>query len=104
MSNQKHSDSTCGSMQWNTAENISLFESAQYGNFQGLKDALDKGANPDYFYKYEEGNPSSLHASVKIENEITSVQCTKLLLESGADVNAKLISNKNSALHDGMYL
>ncbi len=102
MSDRKHSDSTSGRMQWDTAENISLFEAAQHGNSQGLKDALDKGANPDYFHKYEEGNPSSLHASVKIDDELSSLQCTKLLLESGADVNATLISNKNSALHDGM--
>lgn len=90
-------------MQYESDANTALFQAAKNGNVTGLRDALEKGANPDFFTTNEEGNPASIHASIKFADEDSSLECVKILLESGANVNTKLISNQNSALHEGAY-
>ena len=90
-------------MQCESEANTALFQAAKNGNVTELRDALEKGANPDFFTTNEEGNPAPIHASIKFADEDSSLECVKILLKSGANVNTKLLSNQNSALHEGAY-
>eukprot|EP00586_Coscinodiscus_wailesii_P020937 CAMPEP_0172493624 /NCGR_PEP_ID=MMETSP1066-20121228/25031_1 /TAXON_ID=671091 /ORGANISM="Coscinodiscus wailesii, Strain CCMP2513" /LENGTH=306 /DNA_ID=CAMNT_0013263847 /DNA_START=32 /DNA_END=952 /DNA_ORIENTATION=+ len=102
----------CGKNQTATPENISLYDAAQKGDVTSLKAALAAGANPDYFKKSEEGTPAPLHAAVltsssssnssiraKDDKSTAAIACTKTILRNGADVDATLISNRNTPLH-----
>jgi hypothetical protein len=77
--------------------NSALFDAAKNGDSEALRRALKNGASPNYTSLKEEGAPTSLHESVKFSNE-TGVECTKLLLENGADIDATLLTNCNTPL------
>lgn len=62
--------------------------------------ALQDGANPNFIKRDIEGSPVSLHECVKLEDESISVACTQSLLEGGADSSFRLVSNKNTPLHE----
>jgi hypothetical protein len=97
------SEEYCGQQQEANPLNVELFRAAQEGNLVALKKALEKGANPNFIDQHEEGNPSSLHQVVKIEDETTRVECTRLLLEKGAETSLQLISSRNTPLHEGLF-
>ena len=80
-----------------SAMNSSLFEAAKKGDVHSLKEALKKGANPNYAARSEEGAPTSLHEAVKIQHE-DGEECTKVLLENGADIDSTLLTNCNTPL------
>ena len=98
------SEDYCGHQQEATALNVELFQAAQQGNLQGLQKALEQGANPNFIDQHGEGNPVALHEAVRIEDEATSVECTRLLLEKGAETSLQLISSRNTPLHEGSYI
>ena len=95
------SEDYCGHKQDATTLNLELFEAAKQGNLEVLKKALEKGANPNFIDQHGEGNPVALHQVVRIEDEAISVECTKLLLERGAETSLHLISSRNTPLHEG---
>ena len=82
--------------------NLDLWDAALKGELARLKIAIEKGGNPDYINITQEGAPSSLHAAVRVENAKDGVKCVQKLLENGAEINAKLISNFNTPLYEGM--
>ena len=83
--------------------NNDLFEAAKNGDVEALRTALKNGANAKFECRKEEGAPTSLHESIKLRNE-NGVQCTKLLLENGADIDATLLTNCNTPLIDAAGL
>jgi len=97
------SEDYCGYQQEASALNVQLFQAAQKGDIDVLKRALEKGANPNFIDQHEEGNPVALHEAVRIENEATSIECTRLLLEKGAETSLQLISSRNTPLHEGTW-
>ena len=67
-------------------KNLELFEAASNGDLQGVKSALEKGA--DVNYANGDGRTSLMRASKRGYEEIV-----KLLIDNGADV--RLRDNKN---------
>ena len=62
-----------------------------------LKDALAKGANPNFINQHDQGRPTPLHETVQTSDS----DCTKELLENGACVNIARIDTRNTPLHEG---
>jgi len=87
-----------GNMQISSKVNLDLWDAAHNGDIRGLKLAIQRGGNPDYFKSSEECGPTSLHAAARIPG--ANGTCTKELIEKGAEVNVKLVSNFNSPLHE----
>lgn len=83
--------------------NNDLFEAAKNGDVEALRTALKNGASANFACRKEEGAPTSLHESIKLRDE-NGVQCTKLLLDNGADIDATLLTNCNTPLIDAAGL
>ncbi len=62
-----------------------------------LKEALAKGANPNFINQNDEGGPTALHETVYTNNS----DFVKELLECGACANITKIHTKNTPLHEG---
>lgn len=82
-----------GENQRPTPENISLYKSAKAGSMTGVRNALDKGAKPDFFYNPED-SMNALHIA-SLEGFLEIVQ---LLLEAGAHVDCVVVGSKDTAL------
>jgi len=78
---------------------LDLWDAALKGDIDRLKIAIRNGGNPDFYHKKEEGCPTSLHAAARVQN--ADSKCTMELIKKGADINAVLVSNFNSPLHEG---
>lgn len=74
-------------------ENLALFNAANAGSASGVENALKKGAKPNYIHNPDE-QKNSLH--IAAENGYTAI--VKILLDSGAVVNAESGATKDTAL------
>ena len=96
----------CGENQRETSENTELYEAASEGDLQKLRAALEKGANPNYFHRHDDGMPGVLHAAARnLPNTSNDAAlCAKELIGRGARVSAALISNRNAPIHEGLFV
>lgn len=69
-----------------------LYECANRGYVEECKRCIEKGANVNY--KYARDDTTALHKAVELEH----IECVKILLEAGADINIKDI-NESAPLH-----
>ena len=90
-----------GENQLVTKENVALFEAASEGDVDQLREALNSGANANYFDQNGE-LLGALHAAARSlsESENGSALCATELVERGARVSAALISNRNLPIHE----
>lgn len=97
----------CGERQWNSSQNTELYDAAANGDIRRLRDALEKGANPNYFNRNDDGTPGVLHAAAKAEllsnKDNEAALCAKELIGKGARVSAALISNRNAPIHEAAF-
>lgn len=89
-----------GENQWESTENVELYEAAIKGDIHKLRKALDKGAKPNYFHRHGDDCPSILH-TVARSSCGDAAMCAKELIDRGAVVSIELISNKNTPVHEG---
>jgi ankyrin repeat protein len=88
----------CGENQWDTDQNLELYNAASVADLDKLQTALSKGANPNFFYSRDE-NSGVLHAAARnLSNE--AALCAKELIRKGAMVSAAVISNRNTPIHE----
>ena len=82
-------------------QNVALFEAASEGDVDRLREALNNGANANYFDQNGE-LLGALHAVARSHSasENGSALCATELIEKGARVSAALISNRNEAIHE----
>ena len=78
-----------------------LILAAKNGDIQALKRSLDNGANPNFTHRKEDGSPFPLHESARIDNELHGIACTEVLLDSGAEISNRILTTKNTPLHEG---
>lgn len=90
-----------GESQKETSENSQLYAAAINGDIKQLILALDKGANPNYFHRHDDGTPGVLHAVARNVSENDAALCAKELIGRGARISAALISNRNTPIHEG---
>ena len=69
------------------------------GDFVAVKDALHKGANPNYINQNDEGCPTALHETI----ETNDSALVKEMLNHGACANVTKVDTKNTPLHEGKY-
>lgn len=85
-----------------TPENLALWKATTQGDLENLKKSIEDGANPDFCMKQggdqADGTPSCLHSAARSIGGAPE-ECAKELIDQGADVNLKLISNLNTPLH-----
>ena len=91
----------CGENQWETLENINLFNAASEGNINKLKEALSNGANPNYISKQNE-QLGALHAAARSlsSSENGAALCARELIGNGARASCRSISDKNEPIHE----
>ena len=82
-----------GENQWESAPNLDLYEAAESGDVEKLRNALSQGANANFFNRQADG---VLHAASRVDAAL----CAKELISQGARVSAALISNRNTAIHE----
>ncbi len=80
-----------------TNNNKALYNAAKTGDVEALKAALKNGACPNYTSSKDEGDPTSLHETVKL-GDAKGIECTKMLLDKGANIDATLLTNRNTPL------
>ena len=81
----------------NFAPNKSVVNACKQGDVKALEEALKEGGNPNFIspnHQDEGSNVLTLAAKTK------GSECTKVLLEHGALPTVKMLSNKNTALHE----
>ena len=98
----KMNDDYCGDKQHATPHNLQLFKAASEGNVQDLEKAIARDGNVN-FCSANTNSPVSLHESVKIKEIDVSIDCTKLLLDNGANTDLTTVAIKNTPLHEGEY-
>lgn len=91
-------EALCGSAQWSTPANLALFDAASRGDLQAALKALSLGASASYCCSSEEGSPSAIH-SVSKALDGDAAACASELINRGALVDVKMISNRNTPLH-----
>lgn len=69
--------------QVDSEENRALFHAALDGNLRGVKNALQRGAKPNFFFRPED-NKNALH----VASEFGHLEVVNELLEHGAEVDA----------------
>lgn len=77
----------------NTPENISLFKSSKAGSLTGVRNALNNGAKPNYFY-----NPEDSKNSLHVAAEGGYLDIVKELLDHGAYIESIVTGSKETAL------
>jgi len=95
-----------GENQWESPENVELYEAALKGDIHNLRLALDKGAKPNYFHRHGDDCPSALHTVARFAPSSCgdAAMCAKELIGRGAVVSIELVSNKNTPVHEGKYI
>ncbi|CAM9412808.1 unnamed protein product, partial [Phaeothamnion confervicola] len=83
-----------GNAQTSSRENVELFDAAKRGDLRSLRSALSAGGNPNYYKHPEEGATALLAASATGHADVI-----RTLLEAGAAVGERLITNHNGPLH-----
>jgi len=92
-----------GEGQKSTRQNIALYQAAKNGNIHELEKAIENGANINFTSRVDEGCPSSILETVKLQSK-EGIACTKLLLDNGAKMDTILLQNGNTALHEAAYV
>jgi len=94
-----------GENQWESPENVELYEAALKGDIHNLRLALDKGAKPNYFHRHGDDCPSALHTVARFAPSSCgdAAMCAKELIGRGAVVSIELVSNKNTPVHEAAY-
>ena len=82
-----------GENQWETNENMLLYKAASEGNYLQLQKALALGANPNFISKSELG---TLHVAARS----ASSSLVSDLIDKGARVSLRSISDRNEAIHE----
>lgn len=81
-----------------------LFRAAEVGNLVVLKEELDKGTDPNFFFTRADGIPTPLHSSAGLKDELAGVACTELLLRFGAKASTMTKTVKNTPLHEAAFM
>ena len=82
-----------GANQQSTPENIALFKSAKAGSMTGVRNALDKGAKPDFFF-----NPEDSKNALHIASQEGYIDIVQELLDNKAHVDCIVVGSKETAL------
>jgi hypothetical protein len=85
----------------NINESEELYLAAQNGNITQIEKALAEGADPNFTNRMVDGSPYALHETTRIDDEIKGLECTKKLLENGANTASRTLTTKNTPLHEG---
>lgn len=88
--------------QYNSVESKALFTAAKSGDVIQLERALQNGADPNFTNRADDGSPFPLHEAAKINDGTKGVACTKTLLDHGADTSTRILTTKNTPLHEGI--
>ena len=94
----------CGENQWETDSNIALFAAASEGDIKKLKEALSKGANPNFISKNE--HLGALHAaarSLSSSSENGAALCARELIGNGARASCRSLADKNEPIHEASF-
>ena len=83
------------------SDNLELFFASQRGDIDKLNFALGNGANPNFTNREHDGSPYPLHETAQIVDEVKGVACAKALLDHGADASSRMLTTKNTPLHEG---
>ena len=86
---------------YNAVESKALFTAAKTGNVAQLEIAIQNGADPNFTNRADDGSPFPLHETAKINDHTKGVACAKILLDHGADTSTRILTTKNTPLHEG---
>jgi len=84
--------------QVSTEATMRLYNAASSGDLRGIELAVKEGANVNFMVRAADG-ATSLHAACRAKN---STACVNLLVGVGAFVEAKLLGNYNTPLHEAI--
>ncbi len=76
-----------------TSDNIALFEAALKGDFEQVKELLENGAKPNFFFRPED-QKNALHVS----SEKGFDDIVEVLIQHGAAVNSKASTDQTTSL------
>lgn len=76
-----------------TSDNIALFEAALKGDFEQVKELLENGAKPNFFFRPED-QKNALHVS----SEKGFDDIVQVLIQHGAAVNSKASTDQTTSL------
>lgn len=85
---------------YNAVESKALFTAAKTGNVAQLEIAIQNGADPNFTNRADDGSPFPLHETAKINDHTKGVACAKILLDHGADTSTRILTTKNTPLHE----
>ncbi|GMH82208.1 hypothetical protein TrST_g11682 [Triparma strigata] len=80
--------------------NLALFTAALDGDFERVKSAVKAGAKPNYFHRPADG-ATSMHAASR-SSTIEASQIMNYLFVHGGCLDAKMITNHNTPLHEAI--
>ena len=81
--------------------NVGIFTSASAGDHDGLQRFYDKGGKPNYFHRPSDG-ATSLHGAAR-SGTSGALRCMEFLMLKGAVLDAKMITNQNTPLHEATH-
>lgn len=79
-------------------QNVKLFMAAQEGNLEAIKEHVKAGGKCYYFHRPFDG-ATSLHAAAR-SSSVDAAKCVDYLFINGGSLEAKMITNHNTPLHE----
>ena len=81
----------------NFAPNKNVVNACRQGDVKALEEALKEGGNPNFISPHYRDEGSNV---LTLASKTNGSECTKILLEHGSLPSVKMLSNKNTALHE----